>query len=45
MDLDSNIIYTDDKYYPALSIMACKAVYNNAAYTKAIVDGHWEVQQ
>ncbi|XWS45267.1 hypothetical protein CRYUN_Cryun15aG0121800 [Craigia yunnanensis] len=44
MDLDSNIIYADDKYHPALSIMACKAVYNNAAYTKAIVDGHWEME-
>ncbi|XVF61175.1 hypothetical protein PTKIN_Ptkin08bG0108700 [Pterospermum kingtungense] len=31
-------------YYPALSIMASKAVYNNAAYNDAIVDGHWEMQ-
>ncbi|XVF59408.1 hypothetical protein PTKIN_Ptkin07bG0273600 [Pterospermum kingtungense] len=43
MDLDSSIIFGDDKYYPAISMMACKAVYNNEAYTKSIV-GHWEME-
>ncbi|XWS41905.1 hypothetical protein CRYUN_Cryun17cG0122300 [Craigia yunnanensis] len=44
MELDSKINHGDGMYNPALSIMACKAVYNNAAYTKAIVDGHWEME-
>ena len=45
MELDSKIKYGDGMYNPALSVMACKAAYNNAAYTEAIVEGHWEVQQ
>ncbi|XVF17680.1 hypothetical protein REPUB_Repub10bG0144500 [Reevesia pubescens] len=44
MDLDSDIVYGDGMYYPALSIMACKAAYNNEAYTKAIVGNHWEME-
>ncbi|XP_022773947.1 uncharacterized protein LOC111316203 [Durio zibethinus] len=44
MELDRNIKYGDGMYYPALSMMACKAVYNNAAYTEALVDGHWKME-
>ncbi|XP_022773946.1 uncharacterized protein LOC111316202 [Durio zibethinus] len=44
MDLDSNIKYGNAMYYPALSMMASKAVYNNAAYTETIVKGHWQME-
>lgn len=43
MELDSNIKYGNHMYYPALSIMACKAAYNNAAYNQALIEGQWKV--
>ncbi|XP_022773948.1 uncharacterized protein LOC111316204 [Durio zibethinus] len=43
MKLDRDIKYGDGTYYPALSMMACKAAYNNSAYTEAIVNDHWEM--
>lgn len=42
MGLDTKIIFGDEKYYPAVSMMACKAVYNNAAFTQSIV-ANWKV--
>ena len=44
MELARHIRYGNAMYYPALSIMACKSSYNNAAYNKAIVEGYWQVQ-
>ncbi|KAK8693110.1 hypothetical protein V6N13_070704 [Hibiscus sabdariffa] len=43
MDLSKEIVYGNAMYYPALSIMASKAAYNNAAYNKSIVEDHWGV--
>ncbi|XVE87116.1 hypothetical protein DITRI_Ditri18aG0090400 [Diplodiscus trichospermus] len=44
LDLDGNLKYGDGMYHPALAIMAAKAVYNNAAYTKAIVTTNWKME-
>ncbi|MBA0769005.1 hypothetical protein Gotri_017773 [Gossypium trilobum] len=44
MELDINIKYGNAMYYPALSIMACKAAYNNAAYNQALIEGQWKME-
>ncbi|KAL4352976.1 hypothetical protein GQ457_06G035590 [Hibiscus cannabinus] len=44
MDLSKEILYGNAMYYPSLSIMAAKAVYNNAAYNKSIIEDHWGMQ-
>ncbi|KAE8694042.1 Alpha/beta-Hydrolases superfamily protein, putative isoform 2 [Hibiscus syriacus] len=44
MDLSKEILYGNSMYYPSLSIMAAKAVYNNAAYNKSIIEDHWGMQ-
>ncbi|KAK8517119.1 hypothetical protein V6N13_092403 [Hibiscus sabdariffa] len=41
MELCKDIVCGDAMYYPALSIMAAKAVYENAAYNRSIVEDHW----
>ncbi|TYJ08138.1 hypothetical protein E1A91_A11G054100v1 [Gossypium mustelinum] len=43
-DLDKQIIYGNSMYYPALAIMTCKAVYNNAAYNKSIIENNWGME-
>ena len=35
----------DSKYYVALSMMASKASYENAAYIKTTVEDHWKVSK
>ncbi|XP_039042766.1 triacylglycerol lipase OBL1-like [Hibiscus syriacus] len=42
--LDSEIRHGDPMYYPALSIMACKTVYSNAAYNKAVIEDSWKME-
>ncbi|KAE8665944.1 Alpha/beta-Hydrolases superfamily protein, putative isoform 2 [Hibiscus syriacus] len=37
-ELDSDITHGNPMYYPALSIMACKTVYNNAANNQAVIE-------
>ncbi|KAE8697347.1 Alpha/beta-Hydrolases superfamily protein, putative isoform 2 [Hibiscus syriacus] len=44
MKLDSDIKHGNPMYYPALSIMACKAVYNNAAYNQALIENQWKME-
>ncbi|KAK8702982.1 hypothetical protein V6N13_021316 [Hibiscus sabdariffa] len=44
MKLDSKIKHDDPMFYPALSIMACKAVYNNPAYNKYIIEDQWKME-
>ncbi|KAL4363980.1 hypothetical protein GQ457_04G035240 [Hibiscus cannabinus] len=44
MGLDSKIERGNLMYYPSLSIMACKAVYNNAAYNQALIEGQWKME-
>ncbi|XP_039042381.1 triacylglycerol lipase OBL1-like [Hibiscus syriacus] len=44
MELDSGIKHGNPMYYPALSIMACKTVYNNAAYNQALIEGQWKME-
>ncbi|KAK8635734.1 hypothetical protein V6N13_004456 [Hibiscus sabdariffa] len=43
MGLDSNIERGNPMYYPAVSIMASRAAYNNAAYNQALIEGQWKV--
>ncbi|KAE8665772.1 Alpha/beta-Hydrolases superfamily protein, putative isoform 2 [Hibiscus syriacus] len=43
-ELDSEIKHGDPMYYPALSIMACKTVYSNAAYNQAVIEGPWKME-
>ncbi|GMJ14436.1 hypothetical protein like AT5G67050 [Hibiscus trionum] len=40
-ELSKDIVYGDDMYFPALSIMAAKAVYENAAYNKSVIEDTW----
>ncbi|KAB2055663.1 hypothetical protein ERO13_A11G046900v2 [Gossypium hirsutum] len=44
MELDITIKYGNAMYYPALSIMAGKAAYNNAAYNQALIEGQWKME-
>ncbi|KAK6116231.1 hypothetical protein DH2020_050027 [Rehmannia glutinosa] len=41
-ELDSNIEYGDSRYYAALSMMACKASYENHNYIQTIVEDDWK---
>ncbi|KAK3030109.1 hypothetical protein RJ639_038858 [Escallonia herrerae] len=41
--LDESIKNVDGRYFPALSVMAAKASYENEAYIKNVVSEHWEV--
>ncbi|XP_027361795.1 uncharacterized protein LOC113869592 [Abrus precatorius] len=34
----------DSKYYVSLAMMASKASYENAAYLKALISGHWKME-
>ncbi|GMJ14435.1 hypothetical protein like AT5G67050 [Hibiscus trionum] len=40
-ELSKDIVYGDDMYFPALSVMAAKAVYENAAYNKSVIEDTW----
>ncbi|XP_039042382.1 triacylglycerol lipase OBL1-like [Hibiscus syriacus] len=44
MELDSNIKHGNPMYYPVLSIMACKAVYNNIAYSQTLIEDQWKME-
>ncbi|XP_028209474.1 uncharacterized protein LOC114392507 isoform X2 [Glycine soja] len=42
--LEDAVQREDSKYYPALSMMASKACYNNAAYLKTTVEDYWKME-
>lgn len=43
VNMDDVVRREDSKYYPALSMMASKASYNNEAYLKTTVENYWKV--
>ncbi|KAK7386441.1 hypothetical protein VNO78_26669 [Psophocarpus tetragonolobus] len=44
INLDDVVLCEDYKYYPALSMMASKASYNNAAFLKTTVEDIWKME-
>ncbi|RZB57320.1 hypothetical protein D0Y65_046124 [Glycine soja] len=44
VNMDDVVRREDSKYYPALSMMASKASYNNEAYLKTTVENYWKYQ-
>ncbi|KAL9229767.1 hypothetical protein vseg_005200 [Gypsophila vaccaria] len=44
IELDKEISKEDSRYYPALSMMAAKLVYENASFIKNTVTNHWNME-
>ncbi|CAI9115781.1 OLC1v1016774C1 [Oldenlandia corymbosa var. corymbosa] len=44
VDLDSNNRVNDERYGPALSVMAAKIAYENEAFVKTAVNDHWQME-
>ncbi|KAI3901652.1 hypothetical protein MKW92_042484 [Papaver armeniacum] len=44
VQLDKNLVYGDNRYCAAFSIMAAKLAYENAAFVEATVKDHWKME-
>ncbi|KAI3922245.1 hypothetical protein MKX01_005934 [Papaver californicum] len=44
VQLDKNLIYGDNRYYAAFSVMAAKLAYENEAFVEKTVKDHWKME-